>query len=117
MIDIWGLDDEAAGERTAGPGAAPPALMGPPELGLDQADVDVMMAPDVPAESEAAPSAAAFNGHRGAAASEPPGLAGKPQPEPARQAHTPEAIPADALDDPFRPVLALSPEEKIALFS
>jgi len=120
MIDIWGLDSEAAGERTAGPGAAPPALMGPPELGLDQADVDVMMAPDAPAESEAAPSAAELNGHGGVPAAEPPDPAGKPQPEPVRPAHTPEAKPAqpaDALDDPFRPVLALSPEEKIALFS
>src|SRR6266480_1361085 len=101
MIDIWGLDGEAAGEKAAGPGAAPPALMGPPELGLDQADVDVMMAPDAPAESEAAPSAAELNGHREAAAAEPPGLAGKPQPDPARPAHAPEAKPADALDDPF----------------
>jgi len=44
MIDIWGLEDEAAGEKAAGPNA-PAALTGPPGLGLDQADVDVMMAP------------------------------------------------------------------------
>jgi hypothetical protein len=43
-----------------------------------------------------------------------PSLPGSPE---SRPAHAPEAKPADALDDPFRPVLALSTEEKIALFS
>jgi chemotaxis protein CheZ len=118
MIDIWGLDGDTAGEKTAGSQASPAALTGPSGLGLDQADVDVMMAP-------AAASAAAEDGQAGAA------LDGYKAPTPAEAApaapecsqpeigpaHAPEMRPVDCLDDPLRPILALSAEEKIALFS
>src|SRR5712691_211488 len=53
MIDIWGLEREPAGGKAAGPHA-------PAALGLDQADVDVMMAPAPasPAEERAQTTAA-----------------------------------------------------------
>ena len=106
MIDIWGLDGEAPGETASAPDA-PPTLMGPPTLGLDQADVDVMMAPDCATESETRQSAAALD--------QP--LVAAPQSQLARPAHMPEAKPEHRVNDPLRPIVALSPEEKIALFS
>jgi len=106
MIDIWGLDGEAAGEKASAPDA-PPTLMGPSELGLDQADVDVMMAPDCTTESKTR--------QPGAAVDQPP--AATPQSQPARPAQMPEAKPEHRVNDPLRPIVALSPEEKIALFS
>jgi chemotaxis protein CheZ len=89
MIDIWGLDGDTGGEKTAQAEAPPATLAGPSELDLDQADIDVMMAPaDASAAEQGAQSAAV------------PGMR-----------------PVDSLDDPLRPILALSAEEKIALFS
>jgi hypothetical protein len=116
MIDIWGLQREPAGEKTAGP-RAPAVLAGPPELGLDQADVDVMMAPAHTGTGEEHTQSAALDGPDAAPMAEPMSApAESPQSEPA-PAQAPEMRPMDSLDDPFRPILALSAEEKIALFS
>jgi chemotaxis protein CheZ len=119
MIDIWGLDGEAAGEKAAEPEVPPAALAGPSELDLDQADIDVMMAPaDVSTAENDAQTAAALDRQHAAPATEPPsGPAKSPPSEPAGPAPAPEMRPADSLDDPLRPILALSAEEKIALFS
>jgi chemotaxis protein CheZ len=107
MMDIWGIDGEAAGEKAAAPDAPTPALTGPSEIGLDQADVDVVMAPDCGMEIETRQSAAALVG--------PP--AAKPRSDPSPPAHVSEPKPEHPVADPLRPILALSPEEKIALFS
>jgi len=118
MIDIWRLGGEPAGEKTAGP-HAPAVHSASAEFGLAQADVDVMMAPaPAPASTaEHAQTAAALDGRDAAPTAEPPGPAASPQSEPAGPAHAPEMRPRDSLDDPLRPILALSAEEKIALFS
>jgi len=117
MIDIWGLDGDTAGEKTAGPNA-PAALTGPAELGLDQADVDVMMAPaDVSTAEEDAQTAAALDRQHAAPATEPLSGPAKSPPSAVGRTHAPEMRPVDSLDDPLRPILALSAEEKIALFS
>jgi chemotaxis protein CheZ len=110
MIDIWGLDGDPAGENVATRDGPPPALAGSSELGLDQADVDVMMAPD--AGNSAGPDArsAALDG-------EGPAPAAAPQPWPPEPAQPEPVRPARSCDDPLRPILALSAEEKIALFS
>jgi chemotaxis protein CheZ len=117
MIDIWGLDGEAAGEKAAE--VPPAALAGPSELDLDQADIDVMMAPrDVSASEAGTQTAAALDRQHAAPATEPPSGPGKSPPsEPAGPAPAPEMRPMDSLHDPLRPILALSAEEKIALFS
>jgi chemotaxis protein CheZ len=119
MIDIWGLEGEAGGGKTAGPQVPPEALIGPPRLELDQADVDVMMAPAHASTAEQhVQTAAALDGGDAAPTREPPSEPGeRSQTEPARPAQAPEMGPADRLDDPLRPILALSAEEKIALFS
>jgi hypothetical protein len=92
-------------------------LAGPPELGLDQADVDVMMAPAHTGAGEEHAQSAALDGRDAAPMAEPMSApAESPQSEPA-PAQAPEMRPMDSLDDPFRPILALSAEEKIALFS
>jgi chemotaxis protein CheZ len=108
MIDIWGLDGtmaaEAASAARARAGEAA-LISGPAPLrhGLDQADVDVVMGPaasTAPAYDEVEfvdPTPAAAP----AAASAAPPIA-------------PQATPAS---DPLAPLNALSPEEKIALFS
>ncbi len=117
MIDIWGLDGDTAGEKAAGPNA-PAALTGPAELGLDQADVDVMMAPaDVSTAEDDAQTAAALDRQHAAPATEPLSGPAKSPPSAMGRAHAPEMRPVDSLDDPLRPILALSAEEKIALFS
>ena len=117
MIDIWGLDGDTAGEKAAGPNA-PAALTGPAELGLDQADVDVMMAPtDASTAEEGAQTAAALDRQHAAPATEPLSGPAKSPPSAVGRTHAPEMRPMDSLDDPLRPILALSAEEKIALFS
>ena len=117
MIDIRGLDSDTAGEKTAGPNA-PAALTGPAELGLDQADVDVMMAPaDVSTAEDDAQTAAALDRQHAAPATEPLSGPVKSPPSAMGREHAPEMRPVDSLDDPLRPILALSAEEKIALFS
>ena len=118
MIDIWGLDGDTAGEKAAGPNARPAALAGPSELDLDQADVDVMMAPtDVSTAEEGAQTAAARTGGDSAPTTMPLSGPAKSPPSAVGRTHAPEMRPVDSLDDPLRPILALSAEEKIALFS
>jgi chemotaxis protein CheZ len=101
MIDIWGLDGAMAAEAaaTAHARADEVALVsGPtrPGHGLDQADVDIVMGP-------AAGAASAHDAEILDA-------------EPVTPAPKPAAPPAPA-GDPLAPLNALTPEEKIALFS
>jgi chemotaxis protein CheZ len=117
MIDIWGLDGDTAGEKAAGRNA-PAALTGPSGLGLDQADVDAMMAPAAASPAaEDAQAAAAFDGYKAPIPNEAAPAAPESSQSELRPAHAREMRPADSLDDPLRPILALSAEEKIALFS
>jgi chemotaxis protein CheZ len=107
MIDIWGLDGAMAAEaaETARARAGEAALIsGPatPGPGLDQADVDVVMGP----------AAGAAPGRDDLEAVD---LA--PAAEPVAPAAAPPVAPAAAASDPLAPLNALSPEEKIALFS
>jgi chemotaxis protein CheZ len=107
MIDIWGLDGAMAAESAqaarARDGEAA-LISGPtaPRSGLDQADVDVVMGP--------APSAAPTRGER-----EPidltPAMESDAAPAPAAPSR------AASASDALAPLEALSPEEKIALFS
>jgi chemotaxis protein CheZ len=108
MIDIWGLDGtmaaeaESAARARAGEAAL---LSGPVQLahGLDQSDVDVVMGP-------AASAAPAYD--------EVEFVDPKPAAEPAAAAAAPPTAPQAApASDPLAPLNALSPEEKIALFS
>jgi len=102
MIDIWGLDGAMAAEaaETARARAGELALVSGPSRrrhGLDQADVDIVMGPAAGAapthvESEAVEIASAA---------------------PA----TSSARPTAPTSDPLAPINALTPEEKIALFS
>ncbi len=116
MIDIWGLDGNAVGAKAA-PDAPPAALTGPAQLGLAQADVDVMMAPPASTAEEAAQCPAAPDGQDPRAPQGPrPSVPDTSRSE-LSPAHAPDARPAPSLDDPLRPILALSTEEKIALFS
>jgi chemotaxis protein CheZ len=102
MIDIWGLDGDMAAEAAEaaqaragqGPLASEPVR---PGYGLDQADIDMVMGP-----------AAAAAQSQESAAVEVEWVA--PAPKPA----TPKPAPAS---DPLAPLNALTPEEKIALFS
>ena len=101
MIDIWGLDGAMAAEaaETAHARADEAALVSGPARaghGLDQADVDIVMGP-------AAGAAPARGGEILDA-------------ELVTPAPKPAAPPAPA-SDPLAPLNALSPEEKIALFS
>jgi chemotaxis protein CheZ len=100
MIDIWGLDGPMAAEaaETARAREREAALAsGPaqPGHGLDQADVDIVMGP-------AATAAPMQEGD----ATEVEWVAPAPKPTPANPA-----------SDPLAPLNALTPEEKIALFS
>jgi chemotaxis protein CheZ len=101
MIDIWGLDGAMAAEAAerAHARADEAALAtGParPGHGLDQADVDIVMGP----------AAGAAPVHEGEILDV----------EPAPSAPQPKPSPAPA-SDPLAPLNALTPEEKIALFS
>src|SRR4029077_2084479 len=99
MIDIWGLDApmaaEAAETARAREGEAGLAS-GPahPRQGLDQADVDIVMGP--------APAAA------------PPQEAEALEVE---WAPPPKPVAPSPASDPLAPLNALTPEEKIAMFS
>jgi chemotaxis regulatin CheY-phosphate phosphatase CheZ len=103
MIDIWGLDATMAAEaaETARAREDEGAVVSSPARrghGLDQADVDIVMGPAVAAvptqiDGEAVEVAAKA-----------------PAPAPASRA-------AASASDPLAPLNALSPEEKIALFS
>lgn len=101
MIDIWGLDSAMAAEANetarAREGAA--AVMGAsarPGYGLDQADVDIVMGPAAAAPPADEDEAVEVEWVAPAKPVEP-----KPAP----------------VNDPLAPLKALTPEEKIALFS
>jgi chemotaxis protein CheZ len=120
MIDIWGPDGEAAGENAATSQTPPAALMRRQELGLDQTDVDVMMAPASPTGVEGDVQTAAIldDLQDSAPITEPLSVPAETrQPEVPRPAHSPEMRAGDSCEDPLRPILELSAEEKIALFS
>ena len=120
MIDIWGLDGamsaEAAETRAVETGKA--LLNGPakPGQGLDQADIDMVMgpaatsrdhddvAPPLQPVEEAVPAEEKDESEQDAA----PPVAEVPRP--ALRAAAP-------LSDPLEPFMALSAEEKIALFT
>jgi len=124
MIEIWGLDGalaaEAAETRAVETGKA--LLNGParPGQGLDQADVDMVMGPAAVAsaahdEIEAAP----LDYVEAASVAMPEE---EPEPAPAVAAtaiETPPVPPRSAMaaNDALAPIMALSAEEKIALFT
>ena len=125
MIGIWGLDGalaaEAAESRAVEEGKA--LLNGPakPGQGLDQADVDMVMGPAAvasaaPEEIETAPPLEFIET---ASVATPDDEA---EPAPAVEA-APVVAPAPAprvaapANDPLAPIMALSAEEKIALFT
>ena len=119
MIGIWGLDGtmaaEAAEKRAADGDNA--LLNGPslPGQGLDQADVDMVMGPAARHEeaSAAAPLQPAYEHARN----------GTPVVEAdVIEAEAIEVVPVAApaprpASDPLAPIMALSAEEKVALFS
>jgi len=137
MIDIWGLDGamsaEAAETRAVETGKA--LLNGPakPGQGLDQADVDMVMGPAAPREAdEIAPplqpeEEIAAEDEAGVVeelvVAEEPAIAedAMPEPEPYIEAAAAEmprpARRAASASDPLEPFMALSPDEKIALFT
>src|SRR5262249_40333728 len=93
MIDIWGLDSTMAAEAAETARAREAAMVsGParPGHGLDQADVDIVMGP--------------------AAGAPPMHVDGE-------AVDVASARPAASASDPLAPLNALTPEEKIALFS
>ena len=131
MIDIWGLGGATNG--AAAPAEKPMAevtlLHGParPGEGLAQADVDVVMgqvAPIVPVASvaNAAEYPAFLDGDYLIPMEEPaaPELRlvtnAAPRDEPPQKA-APKSAQAAQASDPLAPIVALSAEEKIALFS
>jgi chemotaxis protein CheZ len=98
MIDIWGLDGAMAAEaaETAHARADEAAkVSGAARPGLDQADVDIVMGP----------AAGAAPVHQGEILDVEPVT---PAPKP---------VAPSAASDPLAPLNALTPEEKIALFS
>jgi hypothetical protein len=109
MIDIWGLDGamaaEAAEAARARDGEAAALVSGSarPDHELDQADVDMVMGP----AASAAPAHEDIEPVDFEPAAAP--IAVSAAPPVARQ-----AAPAG---DPLAPLNALTPEEKIALFS
>jgi len=118
MIDIWGLDGGRAGGNIPKP-AAPAALTAPARPGLDQADVDLVMAPaNASIADEFAQKVPTLDGNDAVPTIEQAsGPAESPRALTARAGQAPETRPVDSPQDPLRPILALSPEEKIALFS
>ena len=129
MIEIWGLDGGTA--ASAKPGAEVTLLHGPaaPGEGLDQADVDIVMGPPV-AVTRSAPVQhypAFLDGDDMIPAEMPPPdlrvVSSAPHDDDARAEAPREAPRVDApsfapkASDPLAPIVALSAEEKIALFS
>lgn len=101
MIDIWGLDSAMAAEaaetaRAREGGAAVMGASARPGYGLDQADVDIVMGPAAAAPPADEDEAVEVEWVAPAKPVEP-----KPAP----------------VNDPLAPLKALTPEEKIALFS
>jgi chemotaxis protein CheZ len=139
MIGIWGLDGamaaEAAEKRAVDGDKA--LLNGPalPGQGLDQADVDMVMGPAASAapraEREIAPPLQPSDESpaEGRPYAAPAPVEEPVRPAPRRAAAVAPAIEAEAIEvpveapkpraasDPLAPVMALSAEEKIALFT
>ena len=133
MIDIWGLDGamsaEAAESRAVETGKA--LLNGPakPGQGLDQADVDMVMGPAARSRADFEPAPPIQPEEEVAAietpvAEEPVAIDEDEMPErehyvaPAAVAEVPRpAARAASASDPLEPFMALSAEEKIALFT
>jgi chemotaxis protein CheZ len=107
MIDIWGFHREVADQQSQPADPVPPALAAPSEFALDQTDIDLILGPDAHGAGEAIEDRPA-----------PPADGASPRaaPEPAGATHS-EPPPRSVAADPLRPLLALSAEEKIALFS
>ena len=145
MIGIWGLDGAMAAEAAEKRAVDDRSLLnGPakPGHGLDQADVDMVMGPAATREHETAPPLQPADSHEEA---EEPIIKSEPEPaEPraeapviAAQVEEPElvieaptaavALPAGKVEvreapparvpDALAPIMALSAEEKIALFT
>lgn len=111
MMDIWGL--EAPHQDSQAPqGVA--ALDPPTGYGLDQADIDVILAPEGTGARDGTPACAESE-----LASPEPARVGPEENDPPQTLSAPPAETASSTvaADAFRPFLALSPEEKIALFS
>ncbi len=129
MIAIWGLDGamsaEAAEQRAVESEKA--LLNGPakPGHGLDQADVDMVMGPAATAAHEAEDFAPPLQPADDASADEEPvAAAALPEAAPEIAEPEPEAAVAEiarptmrAASDPLESFMALSAEEKIALFT
>jgi chemotaxis regulatin CheY-phosphate phosphatase CheZ len=123
MIEIWGLGGDTAAHGK--PMAEVTLLHGParPGEGLGQADIDIVMGPAAAATTLVPESYPAFldGGDMIPAELPPPDLrvvSPAPREDLPREAYRTEA-PARApqASDPLAPIVALSAEEKIALFS
>src|SRR5207248_9801503 len=103
MIDICEIADQQS--QPADP--VPPALAAPSEFALDQTDIDLILGPDGHGAGEPIEERPA-----------PPAHGGSPRTdsEPAGATHS-DPPQRSVAADPLRPLLALSAEEKIALFS
>lgn len=137
MIDIWGLDDQMTAEAAEAADAHKDEglLNGParPGHGLDQSDVDVVMGPAAEMaplyetglpRARPSPPLIEHAAIEQAAELEPPvtgaspaGAAAAPAPHLLPDAQDPPAVSLRARSDALVPILALSEEEKIALFS
>jgi chemotaxis regulatin CheY-phosphate phosphatase CheZ len=125
MIDIWGLDGALAAEaaETRAVESEKALLNGPakPGQGLDQADVDMVMGPAAMAsaahdEAEVAPPLAFVETASVAMPEDESELAPAVAASPVEKPRTaPRA--ATPANDPLAPIMALSAEEKIALFT
>jgi chemotaxis regulatin CheY-phosphate phosphatase CheZ len=125
MIEIWGLDGALAAEaaETRAVESEKALLNGPakPGHGLDQADVDMVMGPAATASAayEEPETAPPLQFVETASVAMPEEV---PEPIPAMAASSmqaPLAPPRAAMpaNDPLAPIMALSAEEKIALFT
>ncbi len=137
MIDIWGLDDQMATEAAEAADAHKDEglLNGParPGHGLDQSDIDVVMRPAAemtpfnespPQRTWPAPPLIEHGAIEEAAELEPPvtaaisvGAAAAQTPHPPPDAQDPPAFSPRSRPGALASILALSEEEKIALFS
>jgi chemotaxis regulatin CheY-phosphate phosphatase CheZ len=134
MIGIWGLDGtmaaEAAEKRAVDGDKA--LLNGPakPGSGLDQADVDMVMGPAAAREHAAPPLQPAdesmpvrdavdadMTGEAARAGDVEPAPAPAAVTAPVAEARASEARAEARAPDALAPIMALSPEEKIALFT
>ena len=128
MIGIWGLDGAMAAEAAEKRAVDDRSLLnGParPGHGLDQADVDMVMGPAATREHESAPPLQPADSHE--EVEEPIIEAAPERAEPraeapviAAEVEEPELVieaPPARVPDALAPIMALSAEEKIALFT